>query len=116
MLTSSKSIGKKPFELAKINVTSAMFIGLRLLVREKITSFMRPPRKLLADCSPMTQRMASITLDFPLPFGPTTAVTPLLNSIMVGSAKDLNPFTFNVFNCTRQYPFYAQTLICYLNR
>ncbi|GAF19631.1 hypothetical protein JCM19046_4295 [Bacillus sp. JCM 19046] len=29
----------------------------------------------------------------PLPFGPTTAVTPGTKSIRMGSAKDLNPFT-----------------------
>ena len=79
MLTSSASIGKNPVELSSVNVTSAWFIALRSLVPEKITSFMRPPRKLLADCSPITQRIASITLDLPLPFGPTTAVTPAPN-------------------------------------
>src|SRR4051794_10420811 len=35
--------------------------------------------------------MASTTLDFPEPFGPTTTVTPGSNSRTVGSANDLKP-------------------------
>ena len=35
--------------------------------------------------------MASTTLDFPLPFGPTTTVTPGSSSSVVASAKDLKP-------------------------
>ena len=31
---------------------------------------MRAPRRLLALCSPSTQLMASLRLDFPQPFGP----------------------------------------------
>src|SRR5258705_524837 len=40
----------------------------------KMTSCMAPPRRCLADCSPMHQRMASTMLDLPQPLGPTTAV------------------------------------------
>ena len=35
--------------------------------------------------------MASTTLDFPEPLGPTTTVTPGCISRVVDSAKDLNP-------------------------
>ena len=50
--------------------------GLRSRVPAKITSSIREPRRDLALCSPSTQLMASLRLDFPQPFGPTMAVTP----------------------------------------
>src|SRR5262245_20057607 len=56
-----------------------------------MTSAISPPRRLLADCSPSTQRTASTTFDLPLPLGPTTAVTPGGNSKTVLSAKLLKP-------------------------
>ena len=43
------------------------------------------------DCSPMTQRMASAILDFPLPLGPTTAVMAWSKVRRVFWGKDLNP-------------------------
>ena len=49
------------------------------------------PRKSLLLCSPSTQRIASATLLFPHPFGPTIAVIPPTKSTTVLSAKDLNP-------------------------
>ena len=57
-----------------VSVTCAMPSGLRSRVPAKITSSMRVPRRLLALCSPSTQLMASLMLDFPHPFGPTMAV------------------------------------------
>ena len=54
------------------------------------------PRSDFADCSPKTHRIASVILLFPLPFGPTTAVTPGTKSIPIRSAKDLNP-TISIF-------------------
>ena len=56
---------------------------------------MLDPRKSFELCSPKTQRIASATLLFPQPFGPTIAVTPLSNLISSLSAKDLNPATSN---------------------
>jgi hypothetical protein len=54
---------------------------------------MRVPRSIFADCSPRTQLMASLRLDLPQPFGPTTAATPLPeNRISVRSQNDLNPW------------------------
>src|SRR5215467_1381496 len=72
--------------------TSAMPVGLRSRVPAKITSSMRTPRRLLADCSPSTQEIASEILDFPHPLGPTTAAMPSPgNFSSVRSQKDLNP-------------------------
>ncbi len=59
-----------------VSVTCAIPRGLRSRVPAKMTSSMREPRRLLALCSPSTQLMASLRLDFPQPLGPTTAVTP----------------------------------------
>src|SRR5262249_14508126 len=63
-----------------------------------MTSAISPPRRLLADCSPSTQRTASTTLDLPLPLGPTTAVTPGGNSKTVLSAKLLKPTNSSRFS------------------
>src|SRR5262245_37303553 len=63
-----------------------------------MTSAISPPRRLLADCSPSTHRTASTTFDFPLPLGPTTAVTPGGNSNAVLSAKLLNPTNSSRFS------------------
>src|ERR1700683_5250600 len=57
-------------------VTAAMLRGFRSRVPAKMTSSIRAPRRLLADCSPRTQLMASLRLDFPQPLGPTMAAMP----------------------------------------
>src|SRR5213592_2899203 len=71
--------------------TSARPRLLRAVAPLKMTSAISPPRRLLADCSPSTQRTASTMLDLPLPLGPTMAVTPGGNSKTVLSAKLLKP-------------------------
>ena len=82
-----------------VSVTLAMPMGLRSRVPAKMTSSMRAPRKLLADCSPSTQFMASLRFDFPHPLGPTTAAMPEpLNRISVLSAKDLKPCSSTRFS------------------
>src|SRR5262245_22142178 len=63
-----------------------------------MTSAISPPRRLLADCSPSTQRTASTTFDLPDPFGPTTAVTPGGKSNAVLSAKLLKPTSSRRFS------------------
>src|ERR1051326_3949642 len=69
-----------------------MPVGLRSRVPAKITSSMRTPRRLLADCSPSTQEIESEILDFPHPLGPTTAAMPSPGNLSsVRSQKDLNP-------------------------
>src|SRR5213595_2770640 len=59
----------------------------------KMTSSIDLPRRCLADCSPMHQRMASTMFDLPQPFGPTTAVIGSLNDSTVLSQNDLKPTT-----------------------
>ena len=61
------------------------------MVPAKITSSIDLPRNCLTLCSPMTQRMASITLLLPQPLGPTTAVMPGGKSMTALSKKDLKP-------------------------
>ena len=74
-------------------VTDAIPSGFRSRVPAKITSSIRAPRRLLADCSPRTQLMASLRFDLPQPFGPTMAAIPEpLNLNSVRSQKDLNPW------------------------
>src|SRR3984957_18430801 len=73
-------------------VTDAKPSGLRSRVPAKITSSILDPRRLFADCSPSTQLIASLRLDFPQPLGPTTAAIPEpANFISVRSKNDLKP-------------------------
>src|ERR1022692_1084364 len=73
-------------------VTAASPNGFRSRVPAKITSSMRAPRRLLADCSPSTQLMASLRFDLPQPLGPTiAAMPPPLKRSSVRSQKDLKP-------------------------
>src|SRR5689334_17495174 len=77
---------------SRVIVTSASPIGGRLVVPLKMQSAMRSARRLLWLCSPSTQEIASTTLDFPQPFGPTMHVVPEpLNVTTVRSQNDLNP-------------------------
>ncbi len=57
----------------------------------KITSAIDSPRKCFAEISPITQRTASMMLDLPQPFGPTTPVRLLGKVTVVGSTNDLKP-------------------------
>ena len=52
-----------------------------------MTSSIALPRRCLALCSPMHQRMASTMLDLPQPFGPTT---PVICSLMLTTARSQN--------------------------
>src|SRR5229473_7943845 len=73
-------------------VTSANPIGGRFVVPLKMQSAIRSARSDLWLCSPSTQEMASTTLDFPHPFGPTMQVVPVpLNVTTVRSQNDLKP-------------------------
>ena len=73
-------------------LTSAMPIGARFREPLKMTSSIFSPRSDLALCSPRTHAMASETLLFPQPFGPTIAVTPSSwTTISPLSEKDLKP-------------------------
>ena len=50
--------------------------------------------------------IASTTFDLPLPFGPTTTVTPGSKSNTVVSAKDLKPLMVSDFKNTNQTSHY----------
>ncbi len=107
--------------LSKVIETSARFNAPRMFVPPKITSVILVPRKSLALCSPITQRIASIIFDLPEPLGPTIPVIPGINSIIVLSAKDLKPlissdlsfityFSSNNFSAARAAAFSASLI------
>ena len=83
-------------ELSKISSTEAWPTGLRSVVPLKITSVMESPRRRLAADSPSTHLTASMILDLPQPFGPTTAVILVGRCKVVGSTKDLKPASLTV--------------------
>ena len=62
---------------------------------------MLPPRSVLAEDSPITQRIASITLDLPQPLGPTMPIKLFGTETLVVSTKDLNPDNLTCFNRIR---------------
>ena len=77
--------------LSSTNVTWAKPTCFRCSVPPKMTSSIFAPRRPLALCSPMTQRMASEILLFPEPLGPTMAVISSPKFRTVLSGKDLKP-------------------------
>src|SRR5687768_9238987 len=77
--------------LSKISSTVAWDTGLRAEEPEKMTSVSESPRRCLAEISPMTQRTASMMLDLPQPFGPTTPIRLEGKLTAVGSTNDLKP-------------------------
>ena len=101
MVTSENSMGRRPALLSIVSDTSARPRAGRLGVPAKMTSSILADRTVLGPWAPSTQATASTTLDFPLPLGPTTTVTPGSNSRVVGSAKDLKPLRLNDFKNTR---------------
>src|SRR6185437_3799870 len=92
-----------------VSETSAIPVGLRSRVPAKITSSMRAPRRLLADCSPSTQAMESEIFDFPHPLGPMIAATPSpWNFSSVRSQNDLNPRIWSFFSLSNLH-----SLVCW---
>src|SRR5581483_9597440 len=85
-----------PSELSNTSSTVACPTGLRPLEPEKITSVSDSPRRRLAALSPITQRIASITLDLPQPLGPTMPVRLVGKCRTVGSTNDLKPASLMV--------------------
>src|SRR6185295_14216723 len=65
----------------------------------KITSCIDWPRTASGDCSPIAHSTASVMLDLPEPFGPTTTDTPGENSSRVRSGNDLKPFSVSERRC-----------------
>ena len=88
----SAKANQKPEELSITKLTSARPRAGRSGVPANTTSSIFPDRTVVGPWAPKTHAMASTTFDLPLPFGPTTTVTPGSNSSRVGSAKDLKPF------------------------
>ena len=80
--------------LSKNSSTEALETGFLEEEPLKTTSVMESLLRFLAELSPKTQRTASITLDFPQPFGPT--IQDMLEGKVtdVGSTNDLNPDSF----------------------
>src|SRR5699024_2409678 len=65
-------------------------------------------RRVRRDCSPSTQRMASLILLFPLPLGPTTEVIPRWKLSVVLSGNVLNPCNskdFKLIRCAFPFPY-----------
>src|SRR6056297_801659 len=81
-----------PLSFSKVIDARATGAGFRLFVPLKRTSPICSSRSSEDLCSPKTQRIASTTLDFPDPFGPTTPVIRSLKCMTVSRAKLLNPF------------------------
>ena len=76
---------------SKVSDTSAIDSGGLVSLPLKMTSSIPRPRRCLALCSPITQRMASTTFDLPQPLGPTTPVTPSSKVNTARSMNDLKP-------------------------
>src|SRR6266700_719653 len=92
--------------LISVSDTSAMPVGLRSRVPAKITSSMREPRRVFADCSPSTHEMASAIFDFPQPLGPIMAATPSpWNLSYVRSQNELNPRICSLFSLSNVHSF-----------
>src|SRR3954470_8980627 len=84
--------------------TSAKSRAGRAAVPAKMTSSIPAPRIDLGELSPITQRIASSTLDLPQPLGPTTPVRPGSTRSSAGSTKLLKPLSFSRFICTTRPP------------
>ncbi len=105
MVSSARSEASFPALLSMVRLTSARPSAGRCALPAKITSSIFDERTVRGPWAPSTQATASTTLDFPLPFGPTTTVTPGSNWSTAGSAKDLNPLRVNDFRNTGRSPY-----------
>ena len=88
--------------MSNVSSTEERLAALRVVVPLKITSCMDSPRSSLARDSPSTQRTASMMLDLPQPFGPTTPTSCPGSMNWVGSANDLKPESLMEFRRTAQ--------------
>src|SRR5690606_36639176 len=88
--------------------------GLREAEPLNTTSAIEPPRRCLAEISPMTQRTASMMLDLPQPLGQTTPIRLLGKVTAVGSTKDLNPASSILLSriAPRQWVENARASVC----
>src|SRR6185503_5405557 len=81
--------------------------GLRLAEPLKITSTIESPRRVFADASPSTQRIASMMFDLPQPFGPTMPIKLLGNLMVVESTKDLKPESLILLRRNYRTPWWS---------
>ena len=84
--------------LSNNNSIVAVLTGLRNEDPLNMTSDIDSPLRYFAEDSPKTQRTASITLDFPQPFGPTIPTIVDGRDKVVGSTKVLKPESFILLN------------------
>ena len=105
MVTSAMSAGSLPAVLSMVRETSARPRAGLVAVPMKMTSSILADRTVRGPWAPSTHATASTTFDLPLPFGPTTTVTPGSNSRIAGSAKDLNPLRERDFRNTGRSPY-----------
>src|SRR5262249_55135 len=101
IVTSENSIGRRWAVLSMVSDTSARPRAKRSGVPAKMTSSIRPPRRVRGPWAPRTHATASTRFDLPDPFGPTTTVTPASNWSRVLSAKDLKPRRLSDLRNTR---------------
>src|ERR1700722_9779252 len=87
-----------------VSETSARPRAGRSAEPAKMTSSIFDERTVRGPWAPRTQATASTTFDLPLPFGPTTTVTPGSNCNVEGSANDLKPFRVSDFRNTVGHP------------
>ena len=86
--------------------------GFRFEEPLKMTSDIKSLRRNLAELSPITQRIASMTFDLPQPLGPTMATRGLLNCKTVGSTNDLKPTILICFKNIFETPKQEQGIKC----
>ena len=113
MATSAVSRASSRALLSRTSVTSAPFFGARVSEPEKMMSSAFCPRIFRTFCSPRTQRTASEILLFPQPLGPTITVMPSEKSIVVLSAKDLNPESVTRSNFMASPLFLTEYFLCH---
>ena len=104
MVISASPPGSRPVRLSMVNDTSARPSWGRSADPAKMTSSIFDERTVRGPWAPSTHATASTTLDLPLPFGPTTTVTPGSKSSVDGSAKDLKPLRVSDFRNTGRHP------------
>ena len=80
MVTSARSVASFPALLSMVRLTSARPSAGRCELPAKMTSSIFADRSVRGPWAPSTHATASTTFDLPLPFGPTTTVTPGSNS------------------------------------
>src|SRR5438094_1352132 len=93
-------MGRAPSALSKSSSTSQKSAGPRAPPPAKRTSSGFSARSSVGLSEPAAHRIASETLDFPDPFGPTITPTPGSRRTSTGSGNDLKPRILTARRCT----------------